>query len=373
MKVFIGTMLLFLLSGTGVPGAEQHGNELIKELEERLSDEREKLEASHGREKDLIARIGFLDSKVKLGKEKISRFKEQIIQVEKEQQSILEKLESLEGDIAARREAVAEKLQALYKHARGGYARMLFGVEGLDSFRRIVKYMTSMMEEDARILDSQIEAARRQDEKKSAFQSELTEKRALREAQLQSLADLEAHVEKTVFDLVNIHKEKEFYETAIKELQLAAGKLKGAMAHVERDPVDGKPAEPREHGDDLPGSLALPAEGVVIVPGAAERDDDRQGVFVEVEPGAEVWAVLPGRVEFSGVVEGYGRTVIINHGGRLYTVSSNLGGTDVALGATVEAGEKIGVAGEKGGRGVLYFEIRQGGSPVDARVWLKTD
>ena len=371
MTVFLSIVLLFLVSASGVPAGAAEEDARIQALEARLSAEREKLEVSYGREKDLVARVEVLELELKRGKAEISRLKELIRHAEEEQSTISRELESLEEMTAVRQRAVADKLLALYKHARGGYMRMLFGVDGLDPLRRTVKYVTSMMEEDARILDAHAAAVRDYRRRKAALQADLLEKKKVTESQQRSVADIELHLEEVILKLVNVHREKEFYETAVRELQLASGEFRNTITAIEKRADGGVTTE--ASGDDLMGSLPLPADGSVIVSGAAEPGAARSGVFVEAQPGARVRAVLPGRVEFSGPVKGYGQTVIINHGGRLYSVSSQLSRPDVREGTAVEAGEQIGVAGARDGKGIVYFEIRYAGRPVDARLWLQRE
>jgi murein hydrolase activator len=371
MKMFVGTILLLLICAFNVSAEADKKDSGVRALEARLSAERERLEAFHGREKELITRVEALDMEIKLKRAEISKLRDLIRAGEKEQEAILEELESLEEEISSRYRAVGDKLVALYKHARGGYARMLFGVEGFDLFRRTVKYVSSMVEEDARILNAHAASVRACEEKRAGLDRELLKNRERRASQTQSLGALEKHLDRIILKLVNTHKEKEFYETAVNELKLASGELRNTITEIEKR-SDGR-AVVEKSKDELIGAIPLPADGKVIVPAAAGSSAGRHGIFIEVPPGTEVRAVLPGRVEFSGPVKGYGQAVIINHGGRLYTISSHLGLLKLNEGKTVRAGELVGVAGDRDGKGVVYFEIRHAGSPVDTRLWLRSD
>ena len=79
-----------------------------------------------------------------------------------------------------------------------------------------------------------------------------------------------------------------------------------------------------------------------------------------------------GRVRYAGWFQGYGRLVILDHGGGYYTVSGHLAEIAVAVGDTVASGAPIGTVGDSGSLSGprLYFEIRRGGEALDPREWL---
>ena len=98
-----------------------------------------------------------------------------------------------------------------------------------------------------------------------------------------------------------------------------------------------------------------------------------KGILIEAPGGAEVKAVFPGRVDFSGPLKGYGQVIVINHGSRYFTVSAQLTERTKGEGESVAAGEVIGSVGQSGSKrsARLYFEIRMGSGNVDPLKWLK--
>ena len=69
----------------------------------------------------------------------------------------------------------------------------------------------------------------------------------------------------------------------------------------------------------------------------------------------------------TGSFAAYGRTVIIDHGGRVATVYTHLSSISVREGAFMEAGDRIGRLGSSGAvtGPHLHFELRLGGAAVD--------
>ena len=127
---------------------------------------------------------------------------------------------------------------------------------------------------------------------------------------------------------------------------------------------------------DSKGQLLLPLKGKVKRSGKLLKSAGpsfHKGVLIEGSLDAEVRAVFPGRVDFSGSLKGYGEIIVINHGSRFFTISAKLSHREKEEGDVVKQGEVIGLAGRNRiskGAG-FYFEIRRGGKNLDPIKWLK--
>ncbi|HEV2746276.1 MAG TPA: peptidoglycan DD-metalloendopeptidase family protein, partial [Allosphingosinicella sp.] len=108
----------------------------------------------------------------------------------------------------------------------------------------------------------------------------------------------------------------------------------------------------------------LPVEGR-LVEGMGELSDGgihARGLTFETAANAPVIVPRAGRIAYAGPFRGYGRIVIIEHGGGWTTLITNLGRIDARLGDTVGAGAPIGRTGPRESR--VTVELRRGGRPV---------
>jgi len=140
------------------------------------------------------------------------------------------------------------------------------------------------------------------------------------------------------------------------------------------------PAMPA-HGIERPKELrpGPPARGGMTNPVAArivrnfgQTDDSgsaSKGVVFGAGARTRVVAPYDGQVVYAGPFRGYGRILIIEHGGGYHTLLSGLGRIDCAVGQWVLAGEPVAVMGEQSGAG-LYVELRRDGQPVNPLPWL---
>lgn len=117
--------------------------------------------------------------------------------------------------------------------------------------------------------------------------------------------------------------------------------------------------------------MARPLEGTIVVPfGARESGVLSKGVWIEGRPGSAVTAAADGKVAFADErMEGYGRTVILEHPGGIWTVYAHLAEISVKAGEAVRKGRPVGRLDARNKR--LYFEFRRGDRAEDpARSWV---
>lgn len=133
---------------------------------------------------------------------------------------------------------------------------------------------------------------------------------------------------------------------------------------------------------DQRGKLPLPVKGSLVQKFGLNKwlSYDlvkllHKGHFYKTTVPQKVQSVAAGRVQFSGSVSGFGKVIILDHGGRYYTTYGNLKSSDVQMGLVIEEKQKIGETGAEHlqmGQG-LYFEVRHFSEPQDPSQWLKSD
>ncbi|MCE2455059.1 MAG: peptidoglycan DD-metalloendopeptidase family protein [Gemmatimonadetes bacterium] len=131
------------------------------------------------------------------------------------------------------------------------------------------------------------------------------------------------------------------------------------------------------------GTLPWPLEGEIIYGFGRESREDgtvlrRSGVGIGAILGAPVRAVADGRIELAGRFEGYGPTVVVNHGGGVYSLYLYLRDIDAFQGRSVSAGERVGTVGGAETQEGPHLEFQlwassNGGAPIaeDPLQWLR--
>ena len=97
------------------------------------------------------------------------------------------------------------------------------------------------------------------------------------------------------------------------------------------------------------------------------RGGFHHGVDLAAPRGTEVRAAKAGRVIFRGRKKGFGRLIIVDHGGGQHTYYAHLSGYNTRKGRNVKRGQRIGRVGKSGRASGyhLHFEVRQNGRSVN--------
>lgn len=125
------------------------------------------------------------------------------------------------------------------------------------------------------------------------------------------------------------------------------------------------PPPPAPEAELARGAYRLPVVGRIVA-GLGEVNDSgvrSRGITIAARPGGQVVAPARGRVSFAGDYRGYGKILIIDHGGGWTSLVTGLIGLSVSVGDTLDAGTPIGRAGSDDSR--ITVELRRAGRPVD--------
>ena len=189
----------------------------------------------------------------------------------------------------------------------------------------------------------------------------------LRSRELMSSAQLEADralgLGEKARDIVELMDSLEADGAVRAELAQLAGPLPRP-----RDPKSNVAAAPPTAAAEAEltrGAYRLPVVGRIVT-GLGEVDESgvrSRGITIAARPGGQVVAPAPGRVGFAGDYRGYGKIVIIDHGGGWVSLLTGMIALSVGVGDTVDAGAPVGRAGSDDSR--ITVELRRAGRPVD--------
>jgi murein DD-endopeptidase MepM/ murein hydrolase activator NlpD len=124
-----------------------------------------------------------------------------------------------------------------------------------------------------------------------------------------------------------------------------------------------------------------PVQGVILGPFGKRSDPFsgegafHKGVDISVPSGTPVHATADGMViQAEAVTGGYGRLVVVSHGGGIQTFYAHLSRIFVRAGQEVRRGDTVGAAGSTGRVTAphLHYEVRVGGTPMNPRRYLST-
>ncbi|MEO6798353.1 MAG: peptidoglycan DD-metalloendopeptidase family protein [Rhodanobacter sp.] len=368
--------------------ARQDGNSRTEQTEakQKLADLRHKMEALAAEQADTAATRDSVNARLAKQANALAAAAKAARQTDaelaaKQQQlaQLLQQRSALQQTLHSQRAAIADLLRATYALGHGSDLRLLLGDEDVariaralvysqyfqrDRVQRVQKLMGELLrlqELEASITAEQ-QALQATKVEREEHARELTQQRAAQ----QKLADAaDARFKDQAQRLAAMKQNAQSLNHLLAQLQKVIDEAAAQRAAAARSRPGHKPPPTAvgSAGANIRGDLPWPASGVVNSFG--------NGVLIKATVGSEVHAVARGRIIYAGFLRGYGMLVIINHGNGWMSMYGNNESLLHGVGDEVEAGEAVGTASAVTGINTgVYFELRQGGKPVDPRSWL---
>ena len=143
-----------------------------------------------------------------------------------------------------------------------------------------------------------------------------------------------------------------------------------AQDHARKTP---EAQEPQSHGfSRMQGRLQRPAGGSISGRFGQARPGGGtwKGLFISTPPTA-VRSIAEGEVAYAAPLQGYGNTVIIDHGDGYLSIYTGLSQISAGAGSRVSARQTIGRSGSlPDGENGLYFEIRYRNQAMNPASWV---
>jgi septal ring factor EnvC (AmiA/AmiB activator) len=362
--------------------------ERLREIQRKLEQERRRAHEAARRERDLAKDLRSLEADVQKKTRELHDLQTRVKGSTEKIHALTREIRAAETRLARSRVLLARRLRAIYKQGHMGYVRTLLAADDLSGAAARFKYLSSIAAQDRRL------AATYQ-----ATLQDLTVKRQALEAQKAEVADAQEAVRtrrheiaeeqrKRQVLLAKVQEEKRGHLTQVKKLEEAARDLQGLISRLTREetaprrrgPAAPVTPAPTEGGPfaALKGKLPWPTSGAVASAfGKQEHPKFRtvtynRGIEISAPMGRPVLAVHEGTVLYADWFRGYGRLVILDHGGGYFTLYAHASELLVKVGDQVARGHPIARVGDTGSLEgpQLYFEVRHKGKPQDPLAWL---
>jgi len=339
----------------------------LKDVKKEIVLTKEKEKKLLGKETSILENLQTLDSQLYLkGKElkklemELAQTKERLKQTKAQIANLSKGLEKTRGDLFLR-------LNALYKMERVLPEVLLLPLESYHDLLRVDKYLKIIIHFDHRL----IETYRYQMALKERYQEELVQDQLQWKKNIFEVERKKEEIKKVKKEkqelLKSIQNQKLVYQKLVRELEERAKELQSLVDKLERE--RSLLAYGKTKIEPLRGKLIPPVQGKVI---SLFKERGQNGIEIKAPIGAEVRAVLPGKVLYADWFKGFGNLIIIDHGDHTFTVSGYCSELLKKPGDIVSQGETIALVGSAGSlKGpCLYFEIRHQGKPQDPLHWI---
>jgi murein hydrolase activator len=281
-----------------------------------------------------------------------------------------------DAELATLTPEVKARLVRLYKLMPLGYDRLLFSLDDARTFDRAARVVAVLARSDRDRLEQfqKLRAARAGDVTRLARERDTLDMLSARLAgEEEALIETAANQYRLLKD---VKERRDLNAQLLREIAAARDRLDRSV--MELTAVGSSSVTVAAGGRLRAGTLSWPVPGRIEARFGRQASSrfgtmvNRNGIDIGAESGAAVKAVQAGTVAYADAFAGFGRVVIVDHGGRFYTLYGHLASVDVSKGASVQAGDDLGTVGmAPTGSPSLYFEVRIDGRPADPVQWLK--
>ena len=369
----IGWMFFF---GTPEPSAVQT-DQIDKDITEKKKDlkdvkkeihlTKEKEKRARGKESSILGTLHLLEVELYQKEKELKRMETQLDQTQERLQQTKHQTVGLSKAMDSTKEEFLSRLIALYKMGRVPVEGLLLTSDSYPDLLRLDKYLRVIIDYDARL----VETYRYQVLLKERYQEELMQDQIQWQRNISEIEEKKKEITKVSEEkralLKSIQNQKVVYQKVLSELEERAKELQSLVAKLERE--KSLLAYGKSKHETLKGKLTPPVRGKVI---SLFKEKGQNGIEIKAPMGAEIRAILSGKVLYADWFKGFGNIMIIDHGDQTITVSGYCSALLKKPGDGVLQGEAIALIGSAGSlKGpCLYFEIRRHGKPQDPMEWL---
>jgi len=324
---------------------------------------------NEAQQKSITEELQELEVEIEKAESEIEKIRKDINSTEKRISKTVGELKEAEENIEDKQNLLGDRLRVMYKNGSVGYMEVLLNskdftelLTNLDMVKRIadhdVELLKYLEEQKALIEDKKAKLENERNKLVNFRKNEENKKQQLivsRGRQERLREDLKKDKVELSKQLDQLQKEADGLVDQLRKLQSSGEYVGGVFSW----PVSGYTRISSPYGNRIHPILKVPKF--------------HSGIDIPAPTGTAIMAAGQGRVVSAGSLGGYGRTVIIDHGGGILTLYAHNSQLLVSIGQTVNKGQQIAKAGSTGqSTGPhLHFEVRKNGKYVDPMPYLR--
>lgn len=364
MKRIVILSIAFLMAAglSGTVFAAPKDSESLDKLNDQIQKKQEQLDEGKQREKELMTTIVDIEQQIDALQAEIANSQEDLKVLEADLKEAQKKVDQQNQDLSAR-------LRNMYKNGSVGFMDVLLNSGSFSDFMTNLDMVQRVYQSDADVLRQMQEAHDEIEQKKQQVED-------LRDALMTAEATAEQEVAEVASQKEKLAQSNKATEEAIDDLKDEMTALEAELAAKE---ANGEISS-SDTSEYTGGVFVWPTPGhTTITSGYGWRRCPFHGrefhaaLDIGAPSGAAIVASADGKVIHSGWYGGFGKSVIIDHGGGLVTQYNHCSSTIASAGQKVKKGQTIAKVGSTGySTGPhLDYRVYKNGDVVDPRGYLK--
>ena len=339
----------------------------------------------------LVAKRNQLEESLRKIKEEDKAIQRKIGDLKARAVVLSEEVEVSEKKAREQQVKIQARLKAMYINSAVSVSPIVAGRAARGDLERLSLYARKVRDLDSKLFKDASDAVAALIQSRAALDESLTAQESLREQLSKKRKDGEVESAKLKGVTEELRAKQQAAQASLALLQSEAKKVEEMIASLtsggeEENEGDSDDTSVEAPSEDSPiqktilhpslfeasSKASAPVKGEVLQAFGRSKltsfaDMIRsKGIEFSTPANSEVFAVLAGKVVFSGTMPGYDQVVVIEHGGRSYSLYGRLGSVDVKTGDLVEKDQRIATTSSPDEKGRnFYFEVRRNGAAVN--------
>lgn len=343
-----------------------------KDINQQIKDSKTEIKKIQDETKNISKEIQELDGKVDQADKEIVNIDEEILKLEENIEITTVELKEAEENIEDKQDTFNKRLKIMYRAGNVGFLEVLLSSTSIKDFltrkdmvQAIVKHDTELiayMQEQREIINTKKVELEKDKNQVEVSKSKLESRRRDLVKATRAKADL-------MLSLENNHKELE------KQIDAAYEEAKQVEEAIFQAQVNTGPYTGGRMNWPVPGYNRISSPYGYRIHPILNKKKFHTGIDIPAPTGTNIVAGSVGDVIHSGNLGGYGKVIMIDHGGGIVTLYAHNSRLIAKVGDIVARGDVVAKAGSTGlSTGPhLHFEVRKDGKYQDPMPWLKGD
>jgi septal ring factor EnvC (AmiA/AmiB activator) len=371
-------LLFILFQNTGAKAVEPlHGLSTIQDFENKIIEEKTLLVDSEVKKRSVLGELYEINKDLSKATSDLDSVTVQVDNSKKTIQSFAKTISNLDRIADGQRKLLRARLRAIYKIGVRGYTEALLSSNTSDEFSRNIKFLKIVTERDHKLIVNYEQNLNQLASQQRKLRDHVKVYIQIQQRYTDEQKKYAEQKQRQLALLLKIEKDRGTHLEAIKEWRDAGKKFEEKLISLGHQPSI-SPEMARGSFFENRGQLKAPVPRNILQRYGMVKNNKfntqifHKGLFFAAIPGETVSSVFWGKIAFTGWINGYGETVIVDHGDHYYSVYAHNSKIAKKTGDSVVMGESIAKAGDTGSlRGPgLYLEIRHFSESLDPLPWL---